>query len=439
MVLDSEDPSTWHLPIDGDHIDAAMSMFGRETHGSPEDRAKAARKIVSAARTAGIDAGQIKDFEAKCATSVHNADFDNGWVEIYRAGTYPPQNGWNGSATIDDLNRVVRNYEPAKHEAPVVVGHPRSDLPAYGWADRLMVNGDALLAKFKEVDPDFEQLVKAGKFKKRSAAFYLDAEHKISGLRHVGFLGAQPPGVKGLKNIKFDDHGCEFAEVIFNEGETEMEKTIPEQVRESITAFFVERFGGKKNESGAAVGFSEADVQRIAAAAVTDAVKPFQEKVTKLEADLKDQSVKFAEQQSSLAAVAVSQRAVEAINGLKAKGLWVPAFDKMGGQVLFEELAKIAATVEFGEPDSAGKKPKVTPLEVMVTFMEGLPKIVPGGRVVNIGDMKARGTGTGDPLTDLATARSKDKNISFSEALTQVAGENPELANAVGGARAAAV
>jgi hypothetical protein len=156
------------------------------------------------------------------STTVHDisaeyADFNSDWIEIFRAGTYPPQKDWDGVATVADLNHVAESYNPEFHEAPVVVGHPKGDLPAYGWVDRIRTDGSMLLAKFKQLDPGFENLVKAGRFKKRSASFYVDGSGKIAGLRHVGFLGAQPPQVKGLRNISLCDHDEFFTVVEFAE------------------------------------------------------------------------------------------------------------------------------------------------------------------------------------------------------------------------------
>ncbi len=62
-------------------------------------------------------------------------------------------------------------------------------------------------------------MVASGKFKKVSAAFYLpdspNNPHKgVLSLRHVGFLGAMPPAVKGLKQVEFaeDDDFVVFSE-----------------------------------------------------------------------------------------------------------------------------------------------------------------------------------------------------------------------------------
>lgn len=366
-------------------------------------------------------------------TSEH-ADFGNGWIEIFRAGSY----GDKGSFSAEDLDRVIASYDPQQHEAPACIGHPKDNLPAYGWASQLTRQGDTLLARFKEVDPAFEDAVKAGRFKKRSAAFYLDDAGRISGLRHVAFLGAQPPEVKGLKNLNFDDNGRAFTSVEFGEGE-EMpaEKSVKDQIKE----FFAEMFGGEKQ--GAT--FSEADAKRIASEAVDVATKPLQEKITALEGELQQKTAKFSERETAIAAGETKQRAVDAVNVLKAKGLWVPAFDKMGGAVLFEELAKLNGTVEFGEADKEGKKPQVSPLQIMVAFMEGLPKIVPSGRAV---DPRAAARKPGQvnfteghgvkadqnsvALTEQAKVRAKEKNISFDEALDQVVSEHPELTVAAG-------
>lgn len=364
------------------------------------------------------------------------ADFNNGWIEIFRAGNYGPK----GSFNERDLDRVIAAYDPSHHEAPACIGHPADNLPAYGWASELKRAGDTLLAKFKEVDPDFESAVKAGRFKKRSAAFYLDSEGRISGLRHVAFLGAQPPEVKGLKNLNFNDAGQEFTAVDFEEN-TMADKSVKDQIKE----FFAEMFGGSAQVGSAT--FSEDDVKRIAAEAIASATSGLQSEVSSLKAQLADQTAKFSEREGKIATTETAQRAIDAVNKLKASGRWVPAFERMGLPLVFAELAKQTATVEFGEGD--GKK-TLTPLEVLTQFMDGLPKIVPPGREVAPASAGKSGSvqfteGKGVKadsnsvaLNDLATKLSKEKSISFSEALDLVVAEHPEL-TLPGGSQAGAV
>lgn len=140
--------------------------------------------------------------------------------EIFKPGTHTAASGATLSFSEADLAATVAAYDPAVHEAPIVVGHPRDNGPAYGWVKKLEFSEGALVAHADELDPEFAEMVKAGRFKKRSASFYApdskaNPKPGVFYLRHVGFLGAQPPAVKGLKDVPFaeDDEGVvEFQE-----------------------------------------------------------------------------------------------------------------------------------------------------------------------------------------------------------------------------------
>jgi hypothetical protein len=114
----------------------------------------------------------------------------------------------------------VRAYDPALHEAPLVIGHPKHDAPAAGWVQSLDAAGEGLIATPAQVDPAFAELVAQGSFKKISASFYHpdSPSNPVPGvyyLRHVGFLGAQPPAVKGLRAIELaegEEGVVEFAD-----------------------------------------------------------------------------------------------------------------------------------------------------------------------------------------------------------------------------------
>lgn len=122
------------------------------------------------------------------------------WIEIFRAGRQTDSTGNTREWTEADLDAIVAKYNPAAHEAPVTVGHPTDNAPAFGWVEALKREGKLLLGKFREVMPAFEEAVKTGRYKKRSISLYPDLT-----LRHVGFLGAMPPAVKGLADIAFSD------------------------------------------------------------------------------------------------------------------------------------------------------------------------------------------------------------------------------------------
>ncbi len=119
-----------------------------------------------------------------------------------------------------DLAATAGAYDPALHEAPLVIGHPALDAPAYGWVKSLAHESGALEAAPHQVEPAFADLVNAGRYKKMSAAFWApDAPgNPVPGvfyLRHIGFLGATAPGVQGLRTPTFagtEEGVVEFAE-----------------------------------------------------------------------------------------------------------------------------------------------------------------------------------------------------------------------------------
>ncbi|HDR1500306.1 TPA: peptidase [Pasteurella multocida] len=129
-------------------------------------------------------------------------------IEIFKAGKRVDANGKIVEITTDDLQQAVEAYDPAFHESPVVIGHPKDNHPAYAWVKSLQLEGDILKAELSQVDPEFAEMVEKGRYKKVSASFYLansQANPKQGSLylRHVGFLGAVPPAVKGLRNPEF--------------------------------------------------------------------------------------------------------------------------------------------------------------------------------------------------------------------------------------------
>jgi hypothetical protein len=144
-------------------------------------------------------------------------------IHVFRAGRHAPMSGGSLEFSEADLAATARAYDPAKHEAPIVVGHPKLDAPAYGWVGSLAVEGGDLFAAPRQVEPAFAEIVEAGRFKKISASFFTpqNPDNPVPGtyyLKHVGFLGAAAPAVKGLKPIEFatDDAGTvtvEFGDV----------------------------------------------------------------------------------------------------------------------------------------------------------------------------------------------------------------------------------
>jgi hypothetical protein len=125
------------------------------------------------------------------------------FVEIFKSGTHTDSAGVTREFKEEDLQNIVKKYnekveESNSFEAPLVKGHPKSDEPAFGWVEKLQYSTGKIIAKLKDVSATLIDEVKKGMFKKISIALYPDMM-----LRHVGILGAVPPAVQGMKNVKF--------------------------------------------------------------------------------------------------------------------------------------------------------------------------------------------------------------------------------------------
>lgn len=134
-------------------------------------------------------------------------------LAIFRAGQHVASDGRSYTFSEADVQAIAAGYDPGLAEAPLVVGHPRLDAPAYGWARALRAEGGVLYAEPHQVEPQFAQLVNEGRLKKISASIYLPGTpgNPTPGkpyLRHIGFLGAQAPAVKGLPSAQFADDGA---------------------------------------------------------------------------------------------------------------------------------------------------------------------------------------------------------------------------------------
>ena len=131
-------------------------------------------------------------------------------IPIFKVGRHTDMSGTALEITEADLEKTVAAYQPSRHEAPLVAGHPQHDAPAWGWVASLALVDGVLLATPSQVDPLFAEQVAAGRYKKISASFYIPTAPSnpypgVYYLRHVGFLGAQPPAVKGLPDAAFQD------------------------------------------------------------------------------------------------------------------------------------------------------------------------------------------------------------------------------------------
>lgn len=140
---------------------------------------------------------------------------DGDEIEVFRAGTHTDSQGRTRTYSVQDVDNIVAAYnaqpEGERHEAPIVIGHPRDNHPAWGWVKQLVRKGTSLYAQVHKLVPQFQEWVNNHMYEKRSISLYPDMR-----LRHIGFLGGVPPAVKGLQVLGFSED-AEVIEMEFGE------------------------------------------------------------------------------------------------------------------------------------------------------------------------------------------------------------------------------
>lgn len=323
--------------------------------------------------------------------------------EIFRAGTRTDANGNTVTITEADLAAAAQAYDPKVHEAPIVVGHPKADAPAYGWVKLLGVQNGVLTADFAQVDEGFADLVKAGRYKKVSASFYPPTSPNnpkpgVWTLRHVGFLGAQPPAVKGLSAISFAEGEVyvEFAEdahlqtasllsrfrdwFIGRFGLEEADKVLPDWQIEAIKelaavpqthapAEFTESPPPPENHENKETPMSLE--QELAAE------KAAREAAEKEAAESKAELKKLQDEQHTALRDGAHEQNVEYAEGLVKTGRLKPADKDLVVKVLDFAEYPADVTADFGE--GSKKQPLSDALRAFFTAV--LPKQIQGGEM----------------------------------------------------------
>ncbi|MBI4740730.1 MAG: hypothetical protein HY777_04035 [Betaproteobacteria bacterium] len=131
--------------------------------------------------------------------------------QIFRTGTFTAMNGLTREYSEEDVNLMAAAYKPEIRPAPLVLGHPKDQdaEPHMGRVESLIFKNNVLFALATFAD-SLVDLIRAGSYRHVSAAFSLpdSPDNPTPGafyLRHVAFLGAMPPAVKGLVPPSFSD------------------------------------------------------------------------------------------------------------------------------------------------------------------------------------------------------------------------------------------
>lgn len=121
----------------------------------------------------------------------------DGWIDIARAGTWRDMQHQEITLTPARFDTMIAQFATQSDGVPVVVGHPETDAPAYGWIAELRRQGDRLQAKLRDLMPAFRTAVEQRRFAGRSIALAGDK------LRHLAFLGGRAPAIPGLEPAQF--------------------------------------------------------------------------------------------------------------------------------------------------------------------------------------------------------------------------------------------
>lgn len=129
-------------------------------------------------------------------------------IRILKAGTFTDVRGTKVTFTRPMLEEIATSYDAVSDPAPLVIGHPGLDAPAYGWVGKVELQGDELVAIPSEVLPAFAEANESGAYRKVSPQLYppsSPANPKPGRwyLQHVGFLGGAAPAIKGLGTVSF--------------------------------------------------------------------------------------------------------------------------------------------------------------------------------------------------------------------------------------------
>ena len=312
-------------------------------------------------------------------------------IEIFRPGRHIDDAGGEYDFTEADIAAMVAAYDPAVREAPLTVGHPEHNRPAYGWVKRLACNAAGrLVIDPHQVEPQFAEMVTAGRFKKRSASFYppTHPSNPKPGswyLRHVAFLGAQPPAIAGLKDFADDDAGA----VCFSEG-------TPAQPSQEHSMTDEEKAAHARAEK------AEADAK--AAAQATAAAQA--------EADeAKRKLAQFAERQRTERHAGF----VSFAEGEVKAGRLLPK-DKDAAVAVLDLLAD-AQPVEFAE---GGATKKLAPADWLKGLIAAAQPVVSFGEFAAGAQCGAKGLSDAE-IDERAKAYARQHKVSYAEALGVVA------------------
>ncbi len=390
---------------------------------------------------------------------------------IFRPGKHRASCGTVVEFTEEDLKRAVSVYSPTLYAAPLVIGHPKTEDRAYGWAESLTYEDGHVVVHPDKVNPEFSELVEQGAYRNRSASWYMP-DHPNNPSpgnlypKHIGFLGAVPPALKGLGDVQFSadadpvdfsadpapDKVVEFAAdsdeawalasfmgsaaralrgvrdwLLAEKGAETADKLVPAWNIEDLERQSMrqeERARNATTTSNTLPSYTEPSNPE------TPTMTP--EQIAALQAENERNKAAVAQFQERETAIAAAERmatvaAIDAsLEPLVKGGKLLPAQRKAVANFMADlPDGTDAATIEFGEAEEGKPVPKLSPRAFMSAFLASLPKSVDytergGNTTGNAGAMTPRELAAKATAKREEIQKSQGRTISFTEATNLV-------------------
>lgn len=311
-------------------------------------------------------------------------------IKMLKPGRFTAMNGTVVNFTEAMLQATADAYDPELHAAPFVIGHPRHDDPAYGRIGAAEFAEGFLVGEADQVDPAFAEAVNAGKFNRVSLSLYEpdSPNNPVPGVyypRHLGFLGAMPPAVKGLGTVSFaegetgiielgDWGGRAIARLLRSLKNTLIEKFGTEGAEAALPEWDIESVQEEalrpdmKTEAMPEAAFAESK-QEVGTMALTA------EQLAAKEADLTQREDALKKKE----AAGIHAGNVAFAEGLVKEGRLLPANQAALVAVLdFATGISNGGTLEFGE---GGAKQAKAPADVLRDLFSAMPKVIEFGEM----------------------------------------------------------
>lgn len=292
-------------------------------------------------------------------------------IAVFRTGTHTDAAGIEHTFTAEHLRAIADQFDADATPTPIVKGHPANDDPAFGWIERFLFEESSgiLYAVPKDVDPNFAAEVKAKRFQMVSVALYPPTSPRnpkpgIYYPRHVGYLGAATPAVKGLKAANFTDNDEGF--LMFDSKDDAAQLSFAEKLATAVTTALVKMgFKPAADEGNPGTGSKEPDVKGS-----TEYKELETEHVT-----LQRQLATMKAEQAKLEAKTARVEVAAFTEQLTTEGKLTPVEAGRLTEVLFAMNA--ATEIEFSEGEGADAKAvKAKPADMLRDFLKALPKRV---------------------------------------------------------------